>query len=161
MAYIHEDPREEHKDNRYYCIDADDPILPSQVPSEPRCNWLSYTPELDLDNKYKEPGKTGKWMIFTNYADEFWPKLLKATHNGSLGVAVKAAANHRGNLMCIYTRDYDDEKDIKRVLNGIRDLQIIQSLSYKRDIDTLEGKRGAIWYSPAGTRIMRRPSTYR
>ncbi len=142
MAYIHKPT----PTNWYYCIDADDPILPSQVPDGLRCNWLSF----NLENKPRAPKRrsedftdfeevefiTGKWMLWPYEPDEVWPALLQATIEGKLGISLKAATpyNKTGNrLICVYTKDYRDKEDTDRVYDALRALSVGGSLSYKPD----------------------------
>jgi hypothetical protein len=147
--------------NCYYCIDWGDPILPSQVPNESCCNWLSFTRDDIPERKHDEPDLTGKWMLYPKNQDTLWPRLMKATHDGLLGTGVKAATPYGGgNLICVYTKDFWNDRDILRILNGLRDIDIMLSTSYKTDNMTNRGIRGSIWYSKEGSRTMQRPSTF-
>jgi Domain of unknown function (DUF1917) len=145
----------------YYCIDWGDPTLPSQVPNELCCKWLSFTRPDIPEKKRDDPDFTGKWMLYPKNVDMLWPRLMKATHDGLLGTEIKSATPYKGgNLMCVFTTDYRNDEDILRVLNGLRDIDIMLSTSYKTDKQTLSGVHGSIWYSKAGSRTMQRPSTY-
>lgn len=44
----------------------------------------------------------------------------------------------RALLTCIYTHDFEDHDDVRRVLVALRGLGFSGRLSYKRDLDTLE-----------------------
>jgi len=71
-------------------------------------------------------GRGGKWLIF-NHPDqhnEAWAIVRDATEEGTLGVQAKAATP-KGNalakgsemlLICVYTGDFEDRNDVKRVL---------------------------------------------
>lgn len=104
-------------------------------------------------------GKSGKWLIFVynENVDEVWAKIKKATEEGRLGGSSKVATlrpNPRAvkpglKLICVYTYDWTDEKDVKRVREELRNLSFVNKLSYKSDEDTISGK-----YSKSGnTRI--------
>ncbi len=43
-------------------------------------------------------------------------------------------------VICVYTYDYADEADVRRVREELRALGFIDKLSYKADEDTLAGK---------------------
>lgn len=72
-------------------------------------------------------------MIFCQ-ADEVnavWAVIARATANNELGIAAKVAPdegdNRRPRLMCIYTKDFTDMKDVKRVAQKLKDLGVIES----------------------------------
>src|SRR5258708_9673797 len=123
MAYIHKP----NSHNWYYCVEADNPILQSQVPDELRCNWLSYSVGKLWDETYKSAEDyaglmettVGKWTIFPEggNVDGLWPKLLGATATGILEVEIKASTSYRKGkkLICVYTYDELDKEDTDRV----------------------------------------------
>jgi hypothetical protein len=109
--------------------------------------------------------KSGKWLVFCSlpYFDEVWEKLRRATEAGQLGFETKIRnpanplARGEGSLVaCVYTPDFEDEGDVRRVLRALRDLGFVNaSLQYKRDADTLAGQYGdgvSVYVSPSGTR---------
>jgi len=51
----------------------------------------------------------------------------------------QARIKTRALLTCIYTHDFEDHDDVRRVLLALRRLGFNGRLSYKRDLDTLEG----------------------
>lgn len=73
---------------------------------------------------------TGKWMLFPTVedVDYVWAKVAKGTAEGELGVAAKVAAREDGvegdggarRLICVYTKDFADAEDVKRVLLGLK-----------------------------------------
>ena len=78
------------------------------------------------------------------------------------GISAKAAtARHndlvtsqRTKLICVYTRDWEDQDDVRRVLGQLRDLGVTWRLSYKTDEATLSGVYGtglAIYVSQPGS----------
>jgi hypothetical protein len=100
--------------------------------------------------KYPKPRRSGKWLIFVDpkNVDEVWAKIKKATEEGKLGDDVKVAtakpnplAGKSGaNVICVYTYDWTDEKDVKRVREELRKLGVVNKIPYKSDEDTLSGK---------------------
>jgi hypothetical protein len=82
--------------------------------------------------------------------DQWWERIRLATRQG-LGISAKAAtARHndlatspRTKLICVYTRDWQDQDDVRRVLRQLRDLGVTSRLSYKTDEATLSGVYGA------------------
>ncbi|KAJ9403633.1 hypothetical protein DTO045G8_8656 [Paecilomyces variotii] len=73
---------------------------------------------------------SGKWMLFptADYVDDVWAAVAQATANDELGVAAKVATDNGsqgGRLVAIYTRDYDDKKDVKRVLEKLVELGLV------------------------------------
>lgn len=103
--------------------------------------------------KGKYPSHTsrgGKWLIFakSNEIGQVWAKVKKATEDGRLGGFTKVrtskanqnTANPDINVICIYTHDWTDEKDVKRIREELRKLGITNKIPYKTDQDTLNGK---------------------
>ena len=96
--------------------------------------------------------KTGKWLIFVNREniDEVWEKIKSATEQGILGIEAKVSTAKpkpadRGyekdkHVICVYTYDWTDEKDVKRVREELRKLDITNKIPYKADEDTIKGK---------------------
>jgi hypothetical protein len=107
--------------------------------------------------------RSGKWLVFTppEDHDDAWDRIRAATELGGLGYAAKAAtalqgrANRAGALVtCVYTHDYEDHDDVRRVLVALRELGIGGRLSYKSDETTLQGTYGrgtAIYVSQPGS----------
>jgi len=93
---------------------------------------------------------TGKWLIFVGSAhvDEIWGRIKRATEDGKLGPAAKVstakpnpnARNLENKVICVYTYDWTDEEDVKRVRQELRDLGVTRKIPYKADQDTLSGK---------------------
>ena len=101
--------------------------------------------------KYPEPThRSGKWLVFVDKkdVDEVWDKIKKAVEEGKLGSDAKVATakpnphatNPDKRVICVYTYDYADEKDVKRVREELRKLGITSRIPYKADEDTLSGK---------------------
>jgi hypothetical protein len=101
--------------------------------------------------KYPKPTpRSGKWLIFVDpeNVDEVWAKIKKAVEEGKLGDSAKVATakpnplagKSDAKVICVYTYDWTDEKDVKRIREELRKLGITNKISYKADEDTLSGK---------------------
>lgn len=101
--------------------------------------------------KYQKPTpRSGKWLIFVDpeNVDEVWEKIKKAVEEGKLGESAKVAtakpkplAGKSGaKVICVYTYDWTDEKDVKKIREELRKLGITNKIPYKADEDTLSGK---------------------
>lgn len=104
-------------------------------------------------------GRSGKWMLFTDPAaiHESWATVVAATESGELGWAAKAATRHvpgRDVLICVYTEDWRNRRDLARVLAQIRQLGFSDRLSYKEDAATDAphyGAGAALYVAQPGT----------
>ncbi|KAL4796932.1 hypothetical protein BDV19DRAFT_387803 [Aspergillus venezuelensis] len=86
---------------------------------------------------------TGKWMMFItpDRIDQYWGAVAEATIAGHLGIGAKVATDagegDRARLIAIYTRDYDDKDDVKRVLRKLAEMNLVKRgerpIYYKRD----------------------------
>ncbi|CBF83560.1 DUF1917 domain-containing protein [Aspergillus nidulans FGSC A4] len=88
---------------------------------------------------------TGKWMMFItpDQIDSYWQAVADATMKGLLGICAKVATlsgsdeRNKARLMAVYTRDYDDIADVKRVLRKLVELKLVKRgerpIYYKRD----------------------------
>lgn len=105
--------------------------------------------------EYPERGlKGGKWLLFANVndIDELWAKIKKATEEGKLGAEAKVSTpkpkpadigHKKGeHVICVYTYDYTDEKDVKRIREELRKLGITNKIPYKSDDDGRYAARG-------------------
>lgn len=92
----------------------------------------------------------GKWLIFIpiQQIDEIWQRIKQATEDGKLGGAAKVSTaklnpntkNQNTKVICVYTYDWTDKQDVKRVREELRHLRITQKIPYKADEDTFLGK---------------------
>ncbi len=99
--------------------------------------------------------KTGKWLIFVNRENinEVWEKIKLATEEGILGIEAKVSTakpkptdigyEKDKHVICVYTYDWTDDKDVKRVREELRKLGITNKIPYKADEDTIKGKYAA------------------
>jgi hypothetical protein len=101
--------------------------------------------------RYPKPSRrSGKWLVFVDAKniDEVWAKIKKATEAGRLGGSAKVATarpnpnatNPNTKVICVYTYDWTDQEDIRRVREELRKLGITDKTPYKADGDTLSGK---------------------
>jgi hypothetical protein len=100
---------------------------------------------------YPKPSDNcGKWLVFVSdkEVDEIWEKIRTATEEGKLGLASKVAtakdsplaSSSTRKVICIYTYDWTDRKDVIRIREELRKLGITNKIPYKSDKDTLSGK---------------------
>lgn len=91
---------------------------------------------------------SGKWLIFCSYEDinDTWEKIKNLTEIGLLGNESKVSTLCRPKkysdnnfVICVYTEDYRNKVDVKRVLNEIRNGGVKGRLNYKPDIMTVKG----------------------
>jgi hypothetical protein len=92
----------------------------------------------------------GKWLVFAplSQIDELWAKIKLATEEGQLGISAKVAtarpnpnaANPDSKVICVYTYDWTDEQDVRRVRQELRALGITSKIPYKADEDTSAGR---------------------
>jgi Domain of unknown function (DUF1917) len=94
----------------------------------------------------------GKWMLFPmpDDVDRVWAIVAKGTLEGRLGSAAKVATADADDgkperLICVYTDDFTDVKDVKRVLKEMRKLNVVSTqqgakwIYYKIDAYTYLG----------------------
>ncbi|KIW11162.1 hypothetical protein PV08_10462 [Exophiala spinifera] len=88
---------------------------------------------------------TGKWMLFPSAddVDRTWSLVARGTWEGTLGISAKVAAapdaettsasagvggkdrDKESRLICVYTYDFADRDDVKRVLLGLKKLGLL------------------------------------
>lgn len=84
---------------------------------------------------------SGKWLIWVDEksVDNSWEIIAKSIENKMLsacGAKVPPSGGFGGHMICVYTHDFSDEKDIMKVRRELKDLGFSQPLSYKADIYT-------------------------
>ena len=105
--------------------------------------------------KYPRPTpKSGKWLIFVNEreVDAAWAKIKRAVEEGRLGQEVKVSTpkpkpadigyKKAEHVICVYTYDWTDKKDVKRIREELRKLGITNKIPYKADDDPRYAARG-------------------
>jgi hypothetical protein len=93
---------------------------------------------------------SGKWLVFVprSAVDALWATIKAATESGLLGDSAKVSTarpnpNAREpdqHVICIYTYDWTDQGDVRRVRQTLRDLGVVRKIPYKADQETLAGK---------------------
>jgi hypothetical protein len=108
------------------------------------------TGELDDEN-------AGKWLIFVDRdkVDAAWRIIRDETISGGLGISAKVStakpnpdSRDDRKVIFVYTRNWQDEADVMRVRERLRDLGYEERLGYKRNIETYKGE-----YSKKGKRV--------
>lgn len=94
--------------------------------------------------------RKGKWLIFTpqEKIDDVWLEIKRATEEGELGSSSKVATakpsplskNKDEFVICVYTYDWTDATDVRRIRQRLRELGVTQKIAYKSDEDTHTGK---------------------
>lgn len=101
--------------------------------------------------------KAGKWLIFMepDQTDEIWKKIRDATAAGELGISAKVSTakqnpESRDDRMVtyVYTSDWEDEEDVMRIREVLRELGVTDRIGYKRNIETFQGE-----YSEKGKKV--------
>ncbi|KAK3724451.1 hypothetical protein LTR37_001075 [Vermiconidia calcicola] len=77
----------------------------------------------------------GKWMLFpaTDDLPRYWRLVAEATAEGKLGPTSKAATYDPSDpltLICVYTYDFTDTEDVRRVLEALVDLGVCNKSKY-------------------------------
>ncbi len=86
--------------------------------------------------------RVGKWMLFVPWGqiDEVWAEIAQAVVSGELGPSAKVgpqgASEGPQALICVYTYDFTDVADRRRVRARLRALGHAKPLSYKPDVFT-------------------------
>ncbi|KAL1968236.1 hypothetical protein VTN77DRAFT_2071 [Rasamsonia byssochlamydoides] len=125
----------------------------ASAPLTRKLNVLRRQLERDIFAVAREAGVvTGKWMLFptADRVDEAWAAVAEATVKGDLGVEAKVATDttddgagggdSSGRLIAVYTRDFEDKEDVRRVLLKLVDLGLVDEekrpIYYKCDAYT-------------------------
>ena len=78
--------------------------------------------------------------------NQIWAPVAKAVADGELGHVAKVATDdgsgdqYQRRLVCVYTEDFEDKKDVKRVLDRLVGLGLVKNTK-----DTT-GQEGMIYY---------------
>ena len=93
---------------------------------------------------------SGKWLVFVDAheVDEVWSAVAKATREGRLGGRSKVATaapngfsqDPTKRVICVYTYDWKDVGDVKRVREVLHQLGVNRKIAYKSDEDSMSGK---------------------
>jgi len=109
-------------------------------------------PKTEIDKKIRELDEqaalkgdlVGKWLIFVERpkVDEAWEKISQAVIGGTLGIAAKVSTLAQGrhtHVICVYTYNYLDRSDVRRVRDRLKELGFVDRLYYKPDFYTRSG----------------------
>lgn len=129
--------------------DGSSQSLPDPKPSQITDTfWLHAT--LQVGTYPKATERCGKWLLFIPVAevDKAWEKIKIATHEGLLGSSAKVAtarpnpnaARPDERVICVYTYDWTDVEDVRRIRDELRRLGFTRKIPYKSDEDTHTGK---------------------
>lgn len=122
-------------------------------PSEVRDDQFIYA--YRKSEGYPEHSRTlgGKWLLFVQLPalDAEWQTIRQATEEGKLGGISKVATarpsplttNAGTKVICVYTYDWTDEADVRRVRESLRQLGFTKKIPYKADQETREGQYAA------------------
>jgi hypothetical protein len=124
------------------------------APADPKPSEVTDSFWLQADRKTGtypvDSENCGKWLVFVLMAqiDDVWAKIKLATEEGRLGSSAKVATampnpnatNATSKVICVYTYDWTDEADVKRIRQELRELGITSKIPYKADEDTYAGK---------------------
>ena len=100
-------------------------------------------------NYHDSTERAGKWLIFVpvREVDEVWAKIKAATEEGLLGGSAKVATampnpnatSSDKKVICVYTYDWMDVDDVRRIRQELRKLGFTAKIPYKSDEDTYAG----------------------
>lgn len=117
--------------------------VPSEDLSTP---WLVAE---NLRKNYPKPTKnSGKYLLFFDKSeiDHVWELIRTHTYSGALTRHAKVStalkrnnSNNDSHVVCIYTYDYNDEKDMADVKEKLKQLGFVNKIPYKKDSDTRKG----------------------
>lgn len=90
----------------------------------------------------------GKWLVFLapNEIDAAWQRVREAVRQGKVGDSAKVAtrpSQWREGLryvICVYTYNYTDTDDVRRIRQVLRELGFTWRIAYKADEDTSAGR---------------------
>ncbi|ODM16995.1 hypothetical protein SI65_07394 [Aspergillus cristatus] len=119
----------------------------SKAPLTRKLNVHRRALEEDIFALARENGViSGKWMLFPSVGrvDAVWKAVVEATVDGELGDGAKVATDagdRRARGMMIYTKDYEDIEDVRRVLGKLVELELVNTeqrmgIYYKADAFT-------------------------
>jgi hypothetical protein len=110
-------------------------------PSRCRCPFVSWI-WAQLPDAVKSV-RSGKWMLFISkqYVDQTWEKVKNLLASNQLGNGAKVANGEaKTYLICLYTYDFEDVRDVFRVLVALKRNRLAGGhLNYKTDDATYQG----------------------
>jgi len=128
-------------------------ILPSRTT---HTYWIQQgKPGVAIDSCGSETA--GKWLIFLppGEVDDAWIKIRDATVAGKLGIGAKVSTSRENEdsldnkkVIYVFTENWEDEEDVMRVRNELKELGFTDRIGYKRNMDTYAGE-----YREKGKRV--------
>ena len=98
----------------------------------------------------KSTAQSGKWLIFIDASkvDSMWREVKQAVEDGLLGDRAKGstakpnpnARDPNRRVICVFTYNYEDIEDARRIRAQLRRLGVTERIAYKADEDTRKGK---------------------
>jgi len=120
--------------------------LPSQINDTP---WV-YAINKTIDYPSTTNNEGGKWMVmvYREQVDSFWLKIKESLLAGQLGREAKSSTkmpnpnspDPRLGVIIVYTNDAQNEPDVMRVREVLRNLGVTWKIGYKTDNATLRGQ---------------------
>ncbi|HJJ47917.1 MAG TPA: DUF1917 domain-containing protein [Methanocorpusculum sp.] len=99
----------------------------------------------------------GKWLMFVQpeEADSCWEKVRNATLAGRLGIGAKISTSKENEdsrddrkVIYVFTENWEDETDVMRVREELKNIGFTDRIGYKRNMDTYAGE-----YREKGKRV--------
>lgn len=118
------------------------------LPSTERDNYWIYAENSHTKEESIDYNLVGKWLIFVSEdkVDEIWEKIKEKTESNELGISAKVSTakqsqgyGSKTRVICVYTKNHEDEKNVWEVREGLRKLGFTRPLSYKTDQATCQG----------------------
>jgi hypothetical protein len=132
------------KKTRRKSIACSENLRPSEVTDS---YWLHAERKKGIYPEHSENG--GKWLIFVplTLVDAVWERIRYAIEEGNLGGSAKVATacpnpiatSPNTKVICVYTYDWTDESDVKRIREELRQLGVTSKIPYKADQETYSG----------------------
>lgn len=123
----------------------------SHLPSECTCSnvsWIWATHKHRVNESYQ---RSGKWMLFPNSGkvDEAWFKVVDLLADRKLGGCAKVAPvcrkQNNMHVICIYTSDHENVKEVFSVLHTLRNSGISSASSCTLNYKTDDATYGAVY----------------
>lgn len=116
-----------------------------------------------IDKSHINYSLVGKWMIFRKWdlIDETWHRVSLSVIQNKLGCSAKVSTrkdnpnslDQNERVICVFTSNHNDMDDVRRVLQGLRNIGIDDKIRYKTDemtyagVYSVNGQRSSKWSS--------------
>jgi Basophilic leukemia-expressed protein Bles03 len=137
----------------YLMISAGEGVVPSRTT---QMYWIIQDAP-DIGPDAIEDELAGKWLIFlpAEKVDDAWRLVRDATITRDLGISAKVStakpnpdSRDQMKVIYVYTADWQDEAEVMRVRERLRELGFTDRIGYKRNIETFKGE-----YAQKGKRV--------